>query len=134
MAKRRHTRKDIESAIFNPNGNYEEVKYEQILDETTFYTSKKEAEEVVGGYPTISEDGDKVYAKKILMEDESIRYYIKFGGNRNSLINPYSDDETYMNLKESKFVGVSKSTFNNYIDFLRTKNLAYLYNAEREYR
>lgn len=81
----------------------------------------------------------KILAKKILREDKSIRYSIRIT-NAGKLYNPISiygeeKQNTFLDRvckTEPKFRDVNLKAFNLYLNFLNTKNLSYLHNAERE--
>ena len=68
----------------------------------------------------VAEDSKKVLARKIQRDDGSVKYSIKLD-NSARLFNP-----------GSIFKDVSEKTFSMYLKFLKTKNTAYLHNAERE--
>jgi hypothetical protein len=82
---------------------------------------------------------DKVFAKKILRDDGSVRYTIKLD-NRGKLYNPISIyGETKISSfldrvcrSQNKYRDVNLKTFEMYIRFLKTKNIAWFNNAERE--
>lgn len=87
-----------------------------------------------------SEDNKNVCAKKLLRADGSTKYTIKTGDDR-KLFNPESIfDSTNSNRKfletiarnQNSFKEVNHAAFIMYIRFLKTKNTAYLHNAERE--
>ena len=92
------------------------------------------------GYPrTNNENNHNVVAKAITKDNGKIRYTIKIGTN-NKLMNPIS---IYGKEKESafldsvcrasnKFIDVNLKIFELYLNFLKTKNTSWLYNAERE--
>lgn len=87
-----------------------------------------------------NEEDKRVCAKKVVRVDGSIKYLIKTGEDR-KLYNPVS---IYDNNRESgkflasisrnqnSFKEVNYKSFNMYLRFLKTKNIAYLNNAERE--
>lgn len=89
--------------------------------------------------PRLNNDSDKVYAKKIIREDGSVRYSIRLSLS-NKLYDPTSTfgldktksflDNTVRN--ENRFKNVSHKVFDNYITFLKTKNSSWLLNAQRE--
>ena len=82
---------------------------------------------------------NKVFAKKTYRADNTHRFYIRVSNN-GKLYNPvsmYGEEKTNTFLdrvcKDSiKFKEVNEKTFNLYIGFLNTKNIAWLNNAERE--
>jgi hypothetical protein len=86
-----------------------------------------------------NENSDKVLAKKIIRDDSTYRFYIKLD-NQGKLYNPLS---IYGETKQSsfldrvcrsqnKFKEVNEKAFNMYLSFLKTKNIAWFNNAERE--
>jgi hypothetical protein len=90
--------------------------------------------------PRVSTESDnRVLAKKIFRDDGSFRMSIKLTNN-GKIQNPMS---IYGQEKQSSFLDrvcrsqnrfkeVNMKVFNMYINFLRTKNVAFLHNAERE--
>tara|TARA_R100000995_G_scaffold82725_2_gene57059 strand:+ start:469 stop:861 length:393 start_codon:yes stop_codon:yes gene_type:complete len=92
------------------------------------------------GFPRV-EDADKgayIHAKEIVL-DKSKRYYVKVG-KHGRLFNPigiYSEGSEYKKSnhtgnKEWKLRKTNKKSFELYKNFLKTKNTAWLLNAERE--
>lgn len=87
----------------------------------------------------VAEDSKKVLARKIQRDDGSVKYSIKLD-NSARLFNPGSifSSNQYTNFldtvcrRSNKFKDVSEKTFSMYLKFLKTKNIAYLHNAERE--
>lgn len=87
----------------------------------------------------VAEDSKKVLARKIQRDDGSVKYSIKLD-NSARLFNPGSifSSDKYANFldtvcrRSNKFKDVSEKTFSMYLKFLKTKNIAYLHNAERE--
>lgn len=81
----------------------------------------------------------KVLAKRVHRDDGSIRYCIKLD-NRGKLYNPisiYGETKVSSFLdrvcrSQNKYKDVNLKTFEMYIKFLKTKNIAWLNNAERE--
>jgi hypothetical protein len=90
--------------------------------------------------PRLSSESDKVYAKKVVREDNSIRYCIRLSLS-NKLYDPtstYGLDKTKSFLdntvrSEDRFKNVSHKVFDLYTTFLKTKNTSWLYNAQREH-
>jgi TRAP-type mannitol/chloroaromatic compound transport system substrate-binding protein len=115
---------DINNCIFNPKMEVKE--------------KEEEAIELIS-----CEDkngNNNICAKKIRREDSSIKYVIKTDLNFR-LYNPFSlydQSEKYSNFidnvcrQSNKFKEVSKKVFDFYTEFLKTKNVALLNNAERE--
>lgn len=92
--------------------------------------------EYEGESPLLAERRDDAYAKVVVSEDRN-RYYVKQGPN-GKLFNPvglYQEGKvTRKRAGESqwKFREVNKKVFDLYTQFLKTKNIAWLTNAERE--
>lgn len=86
-----------------------------------------------------NETSNSVYAKKILRDDGSYRYSIRLSAS-GKLFNPLSiyDNKNDKNFIEricrssDKFRNVNGRAFELYLSFLKTKNPAWLNNAERE--
>lgn len=84
-------------------------------------------------------DDDNIFAKKVVRSDSSIRYSIRLS-NDGKIYNPVSiygkeDNSTFLDRicrASGKFKDVNYKTFDMYINFLKTKNVAWLHNAERE--
>lgn len=87
------------------------------------------------GYPQKKSDSREVTAKKIIKQDGSYQYLIRLDTN-GKLYNPISiyDDNVskrpYRN--NDRFQNVNLKTFEYYINFLKTKNISWFNNAERE--
>lgn len=92
---------------------------------------------------TLNEDGPKVYAKQINLGN-STKYMIRVDSSH-KLINPFSYDQTtefngHRNFvdktckkdSENRYTKVNAKCFEYYLSFLRTKNIAWLTNAQRE--
>ena len=105
-----------------------------------FYTLKglSESTDTLNNY-TIDENSDKVFAKKIVRSDGSVKLYIRTGNNGN-IYNPvsiYGEEKvnTFLDrvCKDGiKFREVNEKVFAFYLKFLNTQNVAWLNNAERE--
>lgn len=87
-------------------------------------------------------DAKKSYAyKRINSESNAESYYIKVGLH-GKIFNPmglYSEGKenkflSKIGKNEYSFTKVNQKVFDMYLNFLRTKNTAWLSNAEREYR
>lgn len=89
--------------------------------------------------PRLANDSDKVYAKKTVRDNGTVRYSIKLSLN-NKLYDPTMQYETKRTKSfldstvrdENRFKNVSPNVFNLYLAFLKTKNVAWLHNAQRE--
>ena len=86
-----------------------------------------------------TENSEKILAKKIFRTNGAPRYSIKIDNN-GKIYNPlsiYGDTKQTSFLdrvcrSQNKYKDVNYKAFEMYIQFLRTKNLAWLHNAERE--
>lgn len=89
--------------------------------------------------PRSNTENSKVVAKSIKVEDRPKRFYLKVG-NHGRIFNPiglFSEGTNTKFLskigrKEWEFKEVNQKVFDMYINFLTTKNIAWLTNAERE--
>lgn len=90
--------------------------------------------------PRSKKDDDRVLAKKFFRKDGTIKFMIKRDGS-GKLFNPlsiYGDNQSRAanfldkTCKDFKFRTVNMKIFEYYVNFLKTKNLSWLYNAERE--
>ena len=88
--------------------------------------------------PRLDKESDKVFAKKIISNNKS-KFYIKVG-TYGKIYNPIG---LYSEGTENKFLSkigkrawefkeVNNKIFDMYVSFLRTKNIAWINNAERE--
>jgi len=91
------------------------------------------------GRPRSQEENNKVVAKTITTDNKPTRYYIKVGtyGKIYNPIGMFSEGKNNKFLskigrKEFEFKEVNQKIFDLYTNFLATKNLAWLNNAERE--
>ena len=85
-----------------------------------------------------NEFDDKTLAKIITRDNGSLKYMIKV----DYLYKPFNPTSIYGNKNvyrgmdqsrpSAKFIGVNVGAFNTYINFLRTKNISWLHNTERE--
>lgn len=91
--------------------------------------------------PRLKQDNNKTIAKALKRSDNlSYRYFIKIGAygkiyNPVSIYDPDSKQPKFMTRvrkSEWEFQEVSPKVFDYYINFLRTKNVAWFNNAERE--
>ena len=89
--------------------------------------------------PRAKEENNKVVAKTSTTDNKPTRYYIKVGtyGKIYNPIGLYSEGHNAKFLskigrKQYEFKEVNQNIFNLYVNFLTTKNTAWLNNAERE--
>ena len=89
--------------------------------------------------PRTSEENEKTVAKAVSTDGKPKRFYIKIGtyGKIYNPIGLYSEGMNSKFLskigrKQFEFKEVNQKVFDLYVNFLTTKNLAWLNNAERE--
>ena len=119
--------------IFKANKSTQE---ENTVPSNVFYTLYGDQDWLDDeGRPCLSDsEHSKVYAKQ-----SNDKYYVKVG-TYGRLFNPigmYSEDKqtkfiSKMGKHEFEFRKVNAKVFDLYVNFLRTKNIAWLNNAERE--
>jgi hypothetical protein len=122
--------------IFSPNrqSNTTEnktLKYYTISGSEEFFDEDQ--------MPRCKNDNSKVYAKEIVNSNNRSNYYVRLS-LENKFYNPlsvYGIEKTKSFLdnvvrNDGKFKSVNKKSFDLYLNFLKTKNLSYLYNSERE--
>lgn len=113
------------------------------MSDTIYYTQLNIGEEDNQGNFTIPDDGPNTYAK-IIKTQGSIKYMVRIDPSH-KLMNPFGYDNqtefsghknfvdhTCKSSKYNKYTRVSNKCFDYYLSFLKTKNLAWLTNAERE--
>ena len=118
---------------------YSEDKEINTLSEDEYFTvSGLEDYLDINNNPRVTSlEDNKILAKKVTREDNSTKYSIKIDSN-GKIYNPvsmYVDKESFLDKfcrGSEKFKEVNFKIFNMYIHFLRTKNLAWINNAERE--
>ena len=127
-------------ALFQPNNIYKDqndVKEDLLQQE--FFTIAGNEEFTLQDSPRRHKEDDSVYAKRIQRKDGTYRLSIRTATD-GKLYNPMSiyGEEKKTTLLDNicksneKFKTVNPKTFDLYIQFLSSKNLAYLFNAERE--
>lgn len=145
--------RDLSNSLYSPQDNEEvqiELKPFDAREVTIFTMFGRHHELDPSGYPLlydvryedgqvdVAEESADAYAKMTHTSNRT-KYYIKAGagGHFYNPIGMYegagrSSNRTRLGRAEWNFVEVHKRCFQFYIDFLRTKNKAYLSNAERE--
>lgn len=134
----RETNIKMEDIIYRPNnGVVESVGRSQ--DENKFYTIFGQQEYLdQDGYSRVDEDSDNIYAKSMNSNGQT-KYYIKC--NRyGKLYNPtgmfmegnHKRFNKMIGSNEFNFKRVNLRIFELYLSFLKSKNIAWLNNAERE--
>ena len=127
-------------ALYKPDNLYKsqsDVKEDLLQQE--FFTLSGNEEFILQDTPRRHKIDDGVYAKRIQKKDGTFKLSIRTSTD-GKLYNPMSiyGEEKKSTLLDNvcksneKFRTVSPKTFDLYIQFLTSKNLAYLYNAERE--
>lgn len=89
--------------------------------------------------PRASKENSSVLAKKITRKNGTIKYSIRLGNN-GKFYNPisiYGQEKTHTFLNRicrsnDRFKEVGQKVFGMYLEFLNTKNVSWLINAERE--
>lgn len=139
----RMTDKDWQEAIFRPHSQERNEEFGNPNEETTvenkFYTILGKQDFVDGdGYTRAHEENVNNHLAKLqLLNNTKPRYFVKMS-EFGSLLNPISSmNQSSYSFKKADFVNgkyieVNKRVFKLYIDFLKTKNNAYLINAEKE--
>ena len=104
-----------------------------------FTISGKQTEKDSDGFPRLDqeqEDHYDAYSKKI---GKRVKYFVKRGryGRLYNPIGMYSEGTAKKQMRhagrpEWEFKETNETVFNKYINFLRTKNIAWLNNAERD--
>lgn len=89
--------------------------------------------------PRVKIDNEKTLAKKLFTDQNKPRYLVKINtdGKFHDPFNIHSKPKVQSNFldktcKEPKFKAVTGKVFDMYVKFLQTKNLSWLYNANRE--
>ena len=140
MAKKKVVKKKTDTHVINKQKSTKNPKRKEIIYTVTGKQEYLENDK----YPCIKLDSETAqessdaFAMKITI-DKRTKYYAKHG-KHGRLYNPIGMFSEGMASKrlghagklEWKFTEVSERVFNFYRDFLRTKNIAYLHNAERE--
>ena len=140
MAKKKTVKKKSETHIINKKKGIKKPKRKEIIYTITGKQEYLENDQ----YPCIKLDSETAqespdaFAMKITIGKRT-KFYTK-RGKHGRLYNPIGMFSEGMASKrlghagklEWKFTEVSERVFNFYRDFLRTMNIAYLHNAERE--
>lgn len=126
----------MDDFIFSSNKNSltkqePSVEYYTISGEQDFFDDNQ--------MPRVNDENDKVYAKKTVRDNGTVRYSVKLSLS-NKLYDPTSQQESKKTKSfldstvrnENRFKNVSPNVFSMYTTFLKTKNAAWLHNAQRE--
>jgi hypothetical protein len=129
---------DLESNIFRDKNNIYLTQSTDTKQEEEFFTLSGLGDDNES-INVKNEEKNNVFAKKITRKNGSFKFLIKTNAN-GKLYNPitiYGQDKENNFLDKicrsnSKFVEVNQKTFDLYLNFLISKNIAWLNNAERE--
>jgi transcriptional regulator of NAD metabolism len=110
-----------------------QVNYFTLIGENDFFDDQNR--------PRSNSENKHTVAKSVTVNNNPTRYYIKIGayGKIYNPIGLYSEGKNTKFLskigkKEFEYTEVNQSVFDMYINFLTSKNIAWLNNAERELR
>jgi len=147
---------EMEKAIWRPNENKQAQLNELPVQQTLVFTIKGQEDELVNEHGQPNKDGfpllydieyadgnytyadqlDNAYAKSVKSHN-TYRYFIKCG--RDGFYNPTGMYDENRHAKKQragvdlyKFMEVGYKTFMFYLNFLKTRNPAWLKNANRE--
>lgn len=127
---------DINKCIFVPNNTKTETTTKK---DTALYTIIGYHDQLdENRYPILNKESKKVFAKSVT-KNSNTKYYIKIG-TYGRIFNPiglFSEGRgskfvSKIGKNEFEFKEVNKKIFDMYLNFLTTKNIAWLNNAERE--
>lgn len=129
----------MDSFIFNPESKYSTQNIDEEIVAEFFTLSGMEDFLDEENCPRTTNDTDSVFAKRTKRKNGSIKYTIRLSNN-GKLYNPVSilgqeTNHSFLNRvcrSNNKFVEVNQKVFDWYVKFLKTKNIAWLNNAERE--
>lgn len=137
MASRPRKRSDMSKKVNNfifqrvKTGSANTNEYYAFIDEYDFVDDNN-------NYRSDSEDSIKTLAKVLYREDSTKKLMIRVD-HMYKPYNPasvYGDRTAYRGKDQtrptSKFITVNQNAFNAYLNFLRTKNVSWLLNTERE--
>lgn len=127
--------KNVDDYIFQQKEKSDDIEH---LDE--FYTMAGDHDYYDdSNNPRLIKDGPKTLAKKLFTDKNKPKYLIKINvdGKLHNPMDITSKQKMISNFldrkcREPKFRSVSNQVFNMYINFLKSKNLSWLYNANRE--
>lgn len=121
------------SSLFSKKTNKEEVvEYYTVRGNESFIDEANK--------PRVNTENNSVLAKKTIRKNGTTKYSIRLGNN-GKFYNPvsiYGQEKTHTFLNRicrsnDRFKEVSPKVFDMYIEFLNTKNVSWLINAEREH-
>ena len=131
--------KTMSEFIYNPKSLFKNTEKDETVDTEFFTTTDKADFTDENGFSRSKIDSESVLAKKNIRKNGSIKYIIRLGNN-GKFLNPFSiydreHDNIFINKvcrSNNKFKEVNAKVFGFYMEFLNTKNIAWLNNAERE--
>ena len=113
------------------------------MSDTIYYTNLNSGSEDDHGNFVLKEDGPEAYAKTVRTQN-IVKHMVRIDPSH-KLLNPFDYDNqtefsghknfvdnTCKGSKTNRYTRVNGKCFNYYLSFLKTKNLAWLVNAERE--
>jgi hypothetical protein len=129
----------MDNFIFNPTSKFTEETIQQETLAELFTVLGKEDFLDKERNPQLKSESEEVFARRAIRKDGSIKYSVRLS-NTGKLFNPLSiygqeQNHSFLNRvcrSNNKFKEVNQKTFNWYVKFLKTKNVAWLNNAERE--
>lgn len=137
--KKQNPRREQKENLNDDTFIFSSNKSNLIPDETILYTIIDQHNFIDNdNNPRLSEDSNLVCAKKIT-KNNTQKYLIKVD-NTNKFYNPLSPVSSIkptkilqtISIPKNQFKQVNQEIFSMYLNFLRSKNEAWLHNAERE--
>lgn len=128
------------SYIFNSKNDQKNTDHDTNILESQYYTIAGHQDYYdENNNPRLIVNNKKTLAKITFTDKNKPRYLIKVNtdGKFHNPLNIVSKQKMVSNFldrtcKEPKFKSVSNIVFNMYLNFLKSKNLSWLYNADRE--
>jgi hypothetical protein len=129
----------MDNFIFNPESKYSSENIDEEIVSEFFTLSGMEDFLDIDDLPQAKAESDSVFAKRTKRKNGTIKYTIRLS-NTGKLYNPVSIlgqeiNNSFLNRvcrSNNKFAEVNQKVFSWYVKFLKTKNVAWLHNAERE--
>jgi len=129
----------MDNFIFNPESKYSSENIDEEIVSEFFTLSGMEDFLDIDSLPQAKAESDSVFAKRTKRKNGTIKYTIRLS-NTGKLYNPVSIlgqeiNNSFLNRvcrSNNKFAEVNQKVFSWYVKFLKTKNVAWLHNAERE--
>ena len=129
----------MDNFIFNPESKYSSENIDEEIVAEFFTLSGMEDFLDEDDLPQTKTETDSVFAKRTKRKNGTTKFTIRLSNN-GKLYNPVSIlgqeiNHSFLNRvcrSNNKFAEVNQKVFNWYVKFLKTKNVAWLHNAERE--